>query len=361
MEVRMLEAAVLKELRLIARNYSFVRRSWHKWRHFNQKVILPPPKLIEFNHKHDRAIFAVVYRPQTKMLEGYPLPGLTKRLGIKRSYELFNSILDLWNALLKPGDKCLNRNNYIMFCEYLYHDILRATSDPETARRCAISDAAIDFGNEFRMVFCEFYDAMFEVLDNCTTGKTVNEYVDLAKAIQFALDDEAWPGFLTDPYEINATEHMKSSYYPWMKSLLKDSPEANIHSDEDEPVKFGQGSVSVSPEKKLSGSGPLVRRGEEADKISNLHKKIHDAYFCRSKSRSPLKSDRVHTERKQTNLRLKSLSRVHHDYSQKLNRIFSEKSMIRTKPLPDLVEKVYDEEPTLPEVYKKSLIYSKEV
>lgn len=354
MEVRMLEAAVLKELRLIARNYSFLRRSWHKWRHFNQKVILPPPKLIEFNHKHNRAIFAVVYRPLTKMLEGYPLPSITKRLSIKRSSELFSTVLDLWNKLQPPNEKTMSRNNYIIFNEFLYFDILRATADRETARKCAIMDAAIDYGNEFRMVFCEFYDAMFEVIDNCTNGKSVGEYVDLVRAILHELNEDAWQGFHHEVSEMNATEHMKPSYYRWMKSLLKDgSTDLHVHSDEDEPLKLGQASASVSPDKKLPISVIQPRRGEEAvDRISNLHKKIHNAYFTRSKSRSPLKTDRFYAEKKPSNPRLKSLNKVNSDYSHRLDRIFSEKSFVRIKPLPELTEKIYDEEPSMPEVYK---------
>lgn len=82
------------------------------------------------------------------------------------------------------------RTAYIRLNEFLCYSALGITREPKIALKHAIHDAEIDIPKGDGIAFCDFYDSFFEIVDNNTSGKIVEDYVTLIKSIRALLEDD---------------------------------------------------------------------------------------------------------------------------------------------------------------------------
>lgn len=71
---------MLNEIDILSRDYSPLRRSLNKWCFFKEPVDTIPIKVINTDMVKNNVRFAVIYKHNISAIEGYPFPGIQKRI-----------------------------------------------------------------------------------------------------------------------------------------------------------------------------------------------------------------------------------------------------------------------------------------
>lgn len=252
MDYSILYPDIQQELTILRRIYSSLRRRTHKWRLFRHRVILPPPNPLDIHTHSNSSTTIISYDSHTKTIEGYSYSLLQKRLLLKRSPELFQAIQDYWNLLNPFHFKSISRSLHLKVQEYVYIDILNWSQDRDYVRKCCMKDAEYDFELRPGVNYVEFYDGMFELIDNGTQSKLIQEYVKFIRYIYDQLIDSVW--FSTQ--NLNSKLHLKDlekvKYPLWMMQLLKGPHQISASKAEDSIPRIQTPSKSFSPLKESS-------------------------------------------------------------------------------------------------------------
>ena len=107
------------------------------------------------------------------------------KISIKRSYEVFNAIIGLWLIINPYNLKKLSRSNFHMLNEFFYQHAIIGLPNHDKAALYAQNDTDVDFGKNQGVYFYEFYDSIFEFVDNFTKSKLITEYVRFIKRLTF--------------------------------------------------------------------------------------------------------------------------------------------------------------------------------
>lgn len=218
-----IEASIHHELLILLRNYSPMRRSRMKWLYSAIEATEGPVYPIEISYAQGQR-FAVIYRSSASMLEKYHIETLHRRLAIKRSLSVFYSIQQLWKFLNPFHLKALSKDLCIKLYDYIcIHFKPEATSNTSLSLKYAQNDAEIDFDGKNYLVFGDFYDSIFELLDNISKSLLVNEYVRLIRNIQDSVMQAPWFNSLQLHSKTHINDIHITSHQPWMIQLCKDS------------------------------------------------------------------------------------------------------------------------------------------
>jgi len=218
-----IEASIHHELMILHRDYSPMRRSRMKWVYSSKDITEVPQNPIEIVGLQGKG-FAVIYRTSTHSLEKYHLDTLNKRISIKRALSLFYAIQQLWKFLNPFHLKALSKELCVKLNEYICTNFKpEPTSNTSYAIKYALNDVDIDFDGKSYLLFGDFYDSIFEFLDNISKSYLVNEYVRLVRNIQDSLIQAPWFNSLQLHSKTHIPDIHKATHQAWMMNLLRDS------------------------------------------------------------------------------------------------------------------------------------------
>ena len=101
-------------------------------------------------------------------------------------------MLDLWNLINPHSLSSLSRKVYVRLNSFLYLNGATGLPDPVMVQEYVGNDMIIDFGNTQGLSFWEFYDSMFEMIDNFAKSKLLREYVKIGEEIAEKIKDSRW-------------------------------------------------------------------------------------------------------------------------------------------------------------------------
>jgi hypothetical protein len=81
-------------------------------------------------------------------------------------------------------------------------------------------DLRLDFKHNSGLVFCDFYDSIFELLDNIAGSKSLIEYLSLAKLVKAAVKTSDWYPQIRPPLARHYVS--RKQFHNWMKEHMGD-------------------------------------------------------------------------------------------------------------------------------------------
>ena len=178
------EEAVLSDLEIMARGYSTFRNSVAKWSSSTTiRAVDDKAKQIEVDQDEEGEVKIILNTKKHKLF--YIYTKLAKRVEVKRNARLLQLTRDLWSLLNPYNFKMLSKTIYLGFNKFVYSEIISAFySDPTLAAINAVQDVKIDLrGGAKGISFKNFYDSVFELIDNNTKSTLVSEYERFLKNI----------------------------------------------------------------------------------------------------------------------------------------------------------------------------------
>lgn len=156
-----------------------------------------------------------------KYLETFPVSSLRHRVTLKRNFDVFIAALNLWDMLNPFHIKGISKGTWQRVNEFLYKDVVNFP-DIKQAKQYAHQDTGVDFQNKSALLFVDFYDSLFEFIDNYCKSKLASEFVRLIKRIY---NDISCSRCL-DSVSLHTKHHLNGvvqpSYAAWMLPFLKD-------------------------------------------------------------------------------------------------------------------------------------------
>ena len=206
------EEEVHADLRIFGRAYSLLRRGNLKWiRHLASSTSSEAlsPGLIP------------IQRAAT-VIEFFTLDNLYRRSALKQHPVLFHLFQRIWTLLNPFHIRAVSRRVLRAFTEFLYEKVFGPTPDTVQAQPFALMDVDIDLakGAKSGLCFSDFYDSLFEAVDNLAKSKLITEYALISKRIIAELESANWLQRLelhSKAHIVNSPEHQ---YSAWMHPLL---------------------------------------------------------------------------------------------------------------------------------------------
>lgn len=224
MEITKVDKHLKFEINILSRDYSQMREANSKWIYFQQAVSQPSGGTYTVSSSDDP--FLTIYKPNQEVSNSFQIPSLYKRLNLKRHFSLLNSINSFWSLMNPFHLRGISKEVYIKIHEFLYFNVLNRVNDSSSARQHAEKDAAVDFEDRNYIVFCDFYDSLFELLDSSTRSFLVSEYVRLVRSFEKLVRGASWFSAMNLHNKLHLKEDDLSrvSVKPWMSKLMS-SPE----------------------------------------------------------------------------------------------------------------------------------------
>ena len=186
------------EICIIKRDYSCVRRRQNKWRYRGSEA---NDYIINLNN------------------EEFLLGDLEKRLETKQNNKLLLKIYDLWkfiNPFHIPG---ISRYVYYHILREIYKNLYKSQLRDEEIFQMTEQDMDLDFKGGGCMHFTEFYDAVFDIIDQHTFSKKISEYLSTVNSIIDLLKNSQVFNELNLHNKLHC-QGTKARYYLWMKEIL---------------------------------------------------------------------------------------------------------------------------------------------
>ena len=201
------------DLQVFQRDYSSLRRGNSKWTH----------------SIYSRSAKQVLVQMQRRQgVESYDVQDLYYRAALKRHPVLFKLMQLVWSRLNPFHIKLLSRRVLQAFNEYLLGYVFTPVPDSSQSHFLAAYDAEVDLRGKQGLTFSDFFDSLFEAIDNWTRSKLVMEYALVAKKIGKGLDKAVW----LNNMELHNKAHISTSpqrqYSHWMFPLLSQSKSRHL-------------------------------------------------------------------------------------------------------------------------------------
>ena len=187
------------EIQILTRNYSVLRRRNNKWKF---RGSISDSFTVQINQ------------------DLYSQQDLGFRKSIKRSSKLFVEIYKLWSNLNPFAIAGISRLVYVTFLRFSYKSLFKMHLSDYIFEEYVGNDVDLDFKTENCLFFSEFYDAVFDILDQATGGKSLSEYVsvlnNLATAIKYSE--------VLSMMNLHSKAHClnkKPKYQFWMKEFMQ--------------------------------------------------------------------------------------------------------------------------------------------
>ena len=198
------------EMMILARNYSVLRRRNNKWKFRGSIHDMPT---IQINQ------------------ELYTQQDLEYRKSIKRSSKLFAEIHKLWHILNPFSLAGISRFVYMTFLCFMYKSIFKMHLNDHIFDEYVNNDVDLDFRTENCLFFSDFYDAIFDVLDQAACGKSLSEYLSVINNLVYAVKHSELLNMM-NLYSKAHCVNKKPKYQLWMKEFIQvkheDSAEPHI-------------------------------------------------------------------------------------------------------------------------------------
>ena len=188
-----------KEIQILQRNYSAIRKTQHKWK---CRALKDESKTIII----DKTI--------------YLIDDLLKRKYLKRNVKILIKIHELWQVLNPFHIPGLSKFIYFQVLKVVYKYLFKFQWNDQIINNSAEQDLELDFSGESCLYFSLFYDAMFDIIDQHAASKVVGEYIFTVTNIIILLKDS----HILDNLDLNNKAHCqgkKPHYYYWMKETLR--------------------------------------------------------------------------------------------------------------------------------------------
>ena len=209
-----LPSDIQEDLQVYQRDYSSLRRGNSKW--------------TQPSHFQTAKQMLVQVQRRPGLVESCDLHVLYYRAALKRHPILFKLFQQVWRKLNPFHIKLLSRRVLQAFNEYLLNCVFSPVPDSSQSHLLAARDTEVDLKGKQGLTFSDFYDSLFEAIDNWTRSKLVMEYALVAKKIGKGLDQAVWLNSL----ELHNKAHISTSpqrqYSQWMFPLLSQSKSRHL-------------------------------------------------------------------------------------------------------------------------------------
>lgn len=223
MEITKVDKHLAAEFEILAREYSPMREANPKWVYFQQPIVAAPSTLYTVSTSDtSEEDYVTIFRPNSTLSYSFLIHSLQKRLSIKRNASLLNAINSFWTMLNPFHIRGVSKEVYIKISEFLYFNVLNRVNDIATARQYAEKDAATDFEERNYIVFADFYDSIFELLDSTTKSLLVSEYIRLVKNFEKLIRGATWFSAMNlhNKLHLKDDDLTRVSLKPWMIKIL---------------------------------------------------------------------------------------------------------------------------------------------
>jgi hypothetical protein len=187
------------EVQILSRCYSPLRRRQNKWKH---RGSLSDFNLLQINQ------------------DFYSLQDLNQRKSLKRSPRLFTEIQKLWHSLNPFSIAGLSKAVFSHFLRFVYKQLFKMHLSDFIFEDYIQKDIELDFKGDTCLFFSDFYESIFDIVDQSTSGKSVSEYVSCVSHLSSALKYSESLTMLN----LNSKAHCigrKAKYLLWMKDFLQ--------------------------------------------------------------------------------------------------------------------------------------------
>ncbi|CAG9317301.1 unnamed protein product [Blepharisma stoltei] len=205
------EEALLKEIEILCKNYSPLRSKNLKWECEGCRGYLLDKKFIK--------------RKQVKLLiddygcmfveiaafttQTYKVSDLLEKSVIRMNNNIFQGLKSIWSYINPSQGKLLSKNSYSKL-QQIFADALYSRYNAKNLQ----IDLSVDFGKDSGIVFQEFYDSFFEMLNSAISSKDVKAYSDRLNEILLLLFNKSTPFLMKN--RLSRTPDPRPSYSPWM-------------------------------------------------------------------------------------------------------------------------------------------------
>lgn len=235
---------VLEEVRSLCKDYSPLRRNAGKWRvrREENKRNWGEGDLVQVG-KNEALIY--INRPSDHSQDVYHSSSLLTRSSLRHNSALFQSLQRLWHLINPYHLKSLSKKVFAQLLDLAARHIL--VIDPKVSAEYIVKDLELDYEERKGLVFCEFYDAIFELLDNAAKSRLVTEYVLLVRKLCVCLEEENPFPTLDFHSKLHETDSPRRSYRPWMRATISQltRSQANSPQNSDFPLVFDIGRNSA--------------------------------------------------------------------------------------------------------------------
>lgn len=171
------EETVIREVVLLTRDYSVLRKDAWKWNSDLKSIEKVCEKV-----KTEAGVVLTLYLSGTgepgflvnyskTSEEHYSLRDLEQRLRLKRTPDLFRSVYTLWRLINPSRSKTVSKATYLKLTETAACSL----NLPYTTHY-ALHDMHIDFRHFTGLLFTDFYDSLFQLIDTSLASKSAGEY-----------------------------------------------------------------------------------------------------------------------------------------------------------------------------------------
>jgi len=246
-----LRKEVLEEVRGLCKDYSPLRRNAGKWR------VRREERGLDFG-EGDKVVVgrneALIYinRPSDHSQDVYHSSSLLTRSSLRHNSALFQSLQRLWHLINPYHLKSISKKVFAQLLDLTARHIL--VIDPKLSAEFIVKDLELDYGARKGLVFCEFYDAFFELLDNAARSRLVTEYILLVRKLCLRLEEENPFPTLDFHSKLHETDSPRRSYRPWMRAAISQltRSQANSPHISDLPLVFDTPTGHSSAYERLS-------------------------------------------------------------------------------------------------------------
>lgn len=166
--------------------------------------------------KTDFLIF--ITHPGAPTYQIYRSSALQIRASLRHSSLLLQILQRLWHLINPYHLKTLSRKVFSQLLDLCTRHIL--VIDPSISSNFISIDLDIDYGGKKGLVFCEFHDSMFELLDNTAKSRLVTEYILLVRKLCQKIEEENPFPTLDFHNKLHETDEPRRMYYPWMRETI---------------------------------------------------------------------------------------------------------------------------------------------
>ena len=207
--------SVLYEAVIHSVDYSNLRRNTKKWE-FEQMIISAVLEKFRSSNKITIQIIRDISGRSAILLQRKRgentfilLSEFINRIKIKRNREIFNHIYAIWTSVNPNHVKILKRSLYTQIVTSLSRSLFHNCSSIDIE-----NDVNLDFSSYKGIVFSQFYDSIFELIDNGVRSTELSDYLQTAHRIQQSIFNAPW--FKTCHPDFKIIKDPRPTYHSWM-------------------------------------------------------------------------------------------------------------------------------------------------
>lgn len=149
------------------------------------------------------------------------LSDFINRIKIKRSAEIFQLIYSIWTSVNPNHIKTINKK--------LFKSVIACISKCLYGSANSLDldhDINLDFGSYKDLVFSQFYDSVFELVDNGVRSSELNQYLAITYRVQQAVINAPW--LASSRPEFKIIKDQRPTYHSWMLPYLTQGKSDNF-------------------------------------------------------------------------------------------------------------------------------------